>query len=132
MEWTIILMRTGSIILAAAAGWLLGRSAPSWRMDRMNENMPRSYGGYGGDESGCVYVSGFFQGAWGAAALGIAAIALGIFSWQDPVFTDFEMIEETYGFELLLSRTFWVLIGSALIGYILSRLMDKGPVGPLE
>lgn len=132
MEWTIILMRAGSIILAVAAGWLLGRATPSWHIDRMNENMPRSYGGYGGDENGCIYISGFFQGAWGAVIIGIAAIVLGIFGWQDPVFTDFEMIEDTYGFELLLSRTFWVLAGSGLAGYITSRITDKGPAGPLE
>ena len=135
MDITLILIRLGAILAAVGAGWALGRSNPSWEIDRTNENMPRYHYGYGmgygyGTGYGCAYLGGFFSGSWGAVVLGVVAIILAVLGWRDPVMD--EMSRHTGGAELLFTPGFWIIVGCALAGYIAGRVTDKGPVGPLE
>lgn len=140
MDWYVLMLRVAAIGLAAAAGWCLGRANPDWRIDRKNEDMPRhrfwlrgwGYGhGYGA--SGCGYIlGGFLQGAWGVGIFGLGAIVLAVMGWQEPLLTDTATQDSANGMELLFTRSFWILLAAAIVGYAAARLTDKGPVGPLE
>jgi len=136
MDWTVLLLRAGAVVLAAAAGWCLGRANPDWRIDRGNEDMPgHRYGRFGwgyGYGHGCGYaLGGFLQGAWGVGTFGIGALVLAAMGWQDPVFTDARMMYHSDGLALLFTRAFWAVLAAAIVGYAAARLTDKGPFGPL-
>ena len=121
MDLGIWFLRALALLLAFGAGWSFGRAIPSWRIDRMNEDVPSpSLGRYGhmhgsrGGGGNPIYL--FMNGAWGTLLVGIAALILAYFGWSDA---------------LLLARPVWVLALAVIAGYVVSRLKDKGPMGPL-
>jgi len=56
---------------------------------------------------------------------------LAILAWPDLATTD-RLSRDESEFLMLFERPFWLLIIAGLAGYVVSRLTDKGPVGPLE
>jgi hypothetical protein len=140
MDWYVLMLRVVAIGLAAAAGWCLGRANPDWRIDRQNEDMPRHRFGYFGwgyghgyGAAGCGYIlGGFLQGAWGVGIFALGALVVAFMGWGEPLLTDTAAMHHSDGLELLFTRSFWMLLAAAIVGYAVSRLTDKGPVGPLE
>jgi len=135
MAWWIWLMRVLAVVLAFGGGWGFGRSIPSWRIDRRNEdvsNLRGSGGGSSGGGGGCGYLLMLFcQGAWAATSMLIGALAVAMFAWPAFGTTD-RLSRDQSEFLLLFESPFWLLIIAGLAGYVISRLTDKGPVGPLE
>ena len=117
-----ILLKAGAIFLAIGAGWAMGRTIPTWQIDRQNEDSSR-YSHSGRRGWGQLVIS-FMQGAYWASALGIAALTMAAYGWGDAMFGESE-----YDFSI----DPWLILGfAAIAGYVPSRLTDKGPVGPLD
>jgi hypothetical protein len=127
------LWRGGAIVLALAAGWLLGRTPPDWRGDS-------EVVGGGTYTPPDYYASplllrgrGFFSGSWLAAACTVAALALIYFGWPEAAELSEKLGDSPgSGAELFLTPGLWIVLGAWLAGWVLSRVSDKGPVGPLE
>jgi hypothetical protein len=126
--WTL---RIAAVALALLSGWLLGRAPPDWRGD----DEPVGGGSYGMpgyyDAPMTVRGMGCFAGSWGAGLASLAACLLFYFTWPDEFGSD-DRSDISDSDSLLFSVNCWALIGAWAIGWIASRLTDKGPVGPLE
>lgn len=132
MDYTSIwqwVARLAAIALAGLSGWLLGRTPPDWRGD----SEPVGGGRYGMpgyyDSPMSIPGLGFFAGSWGAGLAAAAAIVLIIFGWPEE---EAIIFPSRHALGLLFSTRFWLLAGSWLVGWTISRVTDKGPVGPLE
>jgi hypothetical protein len=125
------LLRAGALTLAMAGGWLFGRSAPDWRGDSEvvgggNYGSPGYY-----DEPLTVGGRGCFAGAGGAVLCWVGALVLAWLGWPATP-TETEIFSRgDWEIWLVNARVLYLLPG-AVLGYIPSRLTDKGPVGPLE
>jgi hypothetical protein len=136
MAWWIWLLRGLAVLLAFGGGWGFGRAIPGWQIDRANEDTSRLRGRYYGGGSagggGCGYLLMlFFQGAWGAGAMLIGALVLIPFGWPGLEALD-RLNRNEREIVMLFQSPFWLLAIAGLAGYVVSRLTDKGPVGPLE
>ena len=124
-------LRVAAVVLALLSGWLLGRAAPDWRGDDEvvgggNFGLPGYY-----DVPLTVRGWGCFAGSWGAGLAALVAYLLLYAAWPED-FESSETSAQTGAAGLLFSMHLWMLIGAWAIGWIASRLTDKGPVGPLE
>lgn len=116
-DFLLLAFRIAALALSFLSGWLLGRAAPDWRGD----DEPVGGGNYGApgyyEGPNVLLGQGCFAGSWGA---GVAALIL-IISFY------LEWPPEMWNVGLLgLVILFW------FIGWTVSRVSDKGPVGPLE
>ena len=125
--WTL---RAAAVALALLSGWLLGRATPEWsRDDETLFSEPRDEWRDDGVEKGAW--CGCFAGSWGAALAACAALVLLYYGWPG----DRKLISTLSGSprELLLLAVHCCLLGGAWVaGWVVGRLADKGPAGPLE
>jgi hypothetical protein len=113
----LLAVRIAAAVLSFLSGWLLGRAAPDWRGD----DEPVGGGNYGPpgyyDTPIAVRGNGCFAGSWGAGLSAFCVMALIYADWPPG----------------MLSLKFMGLVVFIwLIGWTVSRVTDKGPVGPLE
>lgn len=126
----------GAIIFGFGTGYFFGQAIPSWESDEYLENPRGNSGGYYGYGSrrGCsVLVFGLTQNAmrgasWGLIVCGIGAVycVVSLFQPADSSAADYA------SFFIVFSKPFWAAVLPAVAGYVISRVNDKGPVGPLE
>lgn len=136
---TDLFFRVGALLAAWLAGWLFGRCTPSWTEDSSREGEPGGGMGYyntrgldasclyagcfgGGYQGGGSCLTSFTSGLWLPIALGLLAIFLSWMGWAAPENEE----------PMIFTAPFWYVVGAALLGYVPSRLTDKGPMGPLE
>lgn len=127
-----LLLAAGACLLLGLAGFSFGRTTVDWRLDRYNERVPSS--------DGCDYddsdMTGMYDGE--SSALGSCA------AWwsERPALSGCgSMLSAVLGILLALAASgalnwenftlWWALIPIAA-GYVIGRLTDTGPVGPLK
>jgi len=132
-----MLLRIGGLVLAALAGWLFGRTTPHWAEDRWREDTPHmgmdayfdapidrtaSYGGCFGDIAAgpARFFTNLRSGMWLPLILGAAGFILAELGWE----------HNKMKVALHPGLVYFFLTGIAC--YIVSRLTDRGPVGPLR
>jgi hypothetical protein len=123
--------RLGAMVLAALSGWLLGRTPPDWRGD---DETARTSGGVMSSyyyRPFVVYGRGCSAGSWGPGLAAAGALILLNLGWPETM-EDMGMGHDGSTIALLLAGPFWLALAVWLIGWTISRLTDKGPVGPLE
>lgn len=130
------LLKIGAMLLAFGAGFSFGRATPSWRIDRANEDVSglreRYDRGHRTAGGGCGrLLTLFFQGAWGTGLMVLAALIVSVFAWL-PVAPEGGAAPSSGGGGLLRLSPLLLLPLIGLAGYIVSRLTDRGPMGPLE
>jgi hypothetical protein len=136
----------GTVLCAAAAGWAMGRSVPSWQEDAGNEwrtagSHPIGYGdGWGSYSGGCemlgcaMLLSGLRGNGWGALCA-VCALVCAYFAWPPESWAGDSSQAGGGNGQLVLilfHPGFWTLLLSAAGGYVAAVTTDKGPVGPLE
>jgi hypothetical protein len=112
----LLVVRIDAVALSFLSGWLLGRAAPDWRGD----DEPVGGDNYGSsgyyDTPLAVRGNGCFAGSWVAGLCACGVIALIYLDWPPG---------------MLSLKFMGLVIAVWLIGWTISRVTDKGPVGPL-
>jgi hypothetical protein len=138
----LLAARVVCILLALLAGYIFAFTTPDWREDRYREGTPHAYGVSHdggllshGDPSGmygCGCLGGFLSqaneavthgrtGLWLPGLLLALAVGLGLYCWGSK-----EDVNPLY------TRQIWFPLLAAAVGYVIGRLRDEGPVGPLR
>lgn len=132
-----VVLFIGAVLAAFFSGWFYGRCTPSWEEDSAREGAPDMgmdtlYGSH-------IDLSGSFEGSNSDIPASIArtrtSFRTGI--WLPSVLTVATLVFAFFSFSGFGPDWWgrwwlWILIGLAAAGYILSRLTDHGPMGPLE
>jgi hypothetical protein len=126
------LAAVAAVALLALAGALFGRTPVDWRLDRYNERVPLS--------DGCDYddsdVTGMYEGpgsswascaAWWSERPALAGCGSALCAVLGLLLSMFAAGE----LRLVHFALWWTLLPIAG-GYVIGRLTDTGPVGPLE
>lgn len=116
-DFILLVVRIAAVVLSFLSGWLLGRAAPDWRGD----DEPVGGGNYGApgyyDTPLMVRGAGCFAGSWGAGLAAIVLIASLYLDWPPGMWN---------------VKFIGLVVFIWFVGWTVSRLTDKGPVGPLE
>ncbi len=123
-----LIYRCLALACAILAGWALGRSNPGWDSDMEGEVVS-----YPGDYHSSLRLFGgnCLAGTGAMAFFGIMVVVCYFLGWPGELPPD--AVDGEYAwFMALFSRPAWLLGGSAVAAYVVARLTDKGPAGPLE
>jgi hypothetical protein len=132
-----------AIVCGFGAGYAFGWTIPDWTIDEYLEGSrigTQYYGGrsaYGaGGGGGCLLpfiilrfgrASGWLSNVASIVLIALAGwCVLTLWSPTDP--GDIEYAD----FAIWFQKPLWATLAAAAAGYVLARVSDKGPVGPLE
>lgn len=130
-ELWLLSARGAALLLGFFSGWLLGRSPPDWRGDGEvvgggNYGLPGYY-----DETLTTGGQGCFAGSLGALLAAIASFLLLYFS-SPELGQVYDSQGESAVLDELMQGWLWAAMLAWGGGWVLGRLTDRGPVGPLE